>query len=214
VSEWCERLAITPRFADGLRVTDPATLEVATAVLAGLANKRLVARLRAAGIDALGLSALDGGVVEVERHDQAARLGAVGRVCRVNAELLRALVAAGKTPVLASIAALDGELLNVNADDVAAAVAGALGAHTLVLLSDAPGVQLDGGLVPRLGRTELNAALGHADVQGGMIAKLLAARAALEGGVKRVQIAAWNGPGTLKSLLAGNGGTTITGEVE
>jgi acetylglutamate kinase len=64
VSAWCGRLGVEPRFIDGLRVTDPPTLEVATAVLAGLANKRLVARLRAADLDAVGLAALDGGTVE------------------------------------------------------------------------------------------------------------------------------------------------------
>jgi len=210
VSAWSERLGIEPRFHDGLRVTDDATLEVATAVLAGLANKRLVATLRAAGVDAVGLAALDGGVVEIEPHPEARALGAVGRVRAVHPGLLEMLLAAGRTPVLASIGARDGALVNLNADDLAAALAGALHARALVLLSDVAGVRLGGATVPRLSLVSLEAALAHPEVQGGMRPKLRAARAALAAGVQRVHIAAWEGPGTLAALLGGEErGTTI-----
>ncbi len=119
VSDWCLRLGLTPRFLDGLRVTDPPTLEVAVAVLAGLANKRLVAALRAAGVDAVGLSAIDGGIAAAELHPEAERLGEVGRVRAVAPALLETLLGRGHLPVLASIAAVAGRLLNVNADDFA-----------------------------------------------------------------------------------------------
>jgi acetylglutamate kinase len=210
VTAWCERMTIAPRFLDGLRVTDPPTLEVAAAVLAGLANKRLVAQLRHAGLDAVGLAALDGGTVDAVRHPRAASLGAVGAVHAVHPALLETLLGQGRIPVVASLCDCDGALLNLNADDLAAALAGALHARALVLLSDAPGLVLEGAVVPRLDPDSLAAALRHPDVQGGMRPKLAAARAALEAGVSRVHIAAWSGPGTLHALLAGAGaGTTL-----
>jgi acetylglutamate kinase len=208
VSAWSERLGLAPRFVDGLRVTDAGTLEVAAAVLAGLANKRLVARLRAAGIDAVGLAALDG-VVETEPHARSATLGHVGRVSSVDASLLASLRSTGRVPVLASIGAHRGELLNLNADDLAAAIAGAIDASTLVLLSDTPGVSIEGRVTPSIHAAELDDALDHPDVQGGMKAKLAAARAALGAGVGRVWIAAWQGPETLARLLAGAGAGTL-----
>lgn len=215
VSGWCGRLGIEPAFENGLRVTDAATLEVAVAVLAGLANKRLVARLQAAGVDAVGLAGLDGGIVAVGPHPDAARLGAVGAVLQVRRAMLDTLLAQDKVPVLASIAAHEGELLNVNADDLAAALAGALGARELVLLSDAPALVIDGRPVARLGRAGLDEALAHPDVQGGMRPKLAAARASLDAGVGRVRLATWRGPGTLEALLAGQGeGTLFEGGTE
>jgi acetylglutamate kinase len=210
LSEWCRRLGREPRFVDGLRATDASTLEVAVAVLAGLANKRLVALLRAGGVDALGLSALDGGIIEAALHPDADHLGAVGRVRAVRGDLIEESLARGRTPVLASIGACEGALLNLNADDLAAALAGALRADALVLLSDVPGLVLEGRLVARLDPDELDAALAGPQVTGGMRPKLQAARAALAQGVPRVHIASWQGPGTLAAVLEGTAaGTTI-----
>ena len=211
VTSWCARLGIEARFADGLRVTDEPTLDVVTAVLAGLANKRLVAALRALGVDAVGLAALDGGVVIARAHANAAQLGAVGEVESVDASLLDVLLAQGRTPVLASIAAAaDGALLNLNADDAACAIAAAVGASDLVLLSDTPGLKLGGEVVARLHASELAAALARPEVAGGMRPKLRAAGEALAAGVGRVHIAAWSGPDTLGSLLdRAAGGTTL-----
>lgn len=191
VSDWCARLGVPSSFVDGLRVTDATTLEVAVAVLAGLANKRLVASLLAAGVDAIGLSALDLGIVEVLPHPRAAELGAVGHVTAVHPEFLQSLIADGRTPVLSSIGAVDGALLNLNADDVAAAIAAAIGASTLLLLTDTPGVVLDGEVVATIDLSELDSVIARDDVQGGMVAKLNAARAAIEGGVTQVIITAW-----------------------
>ncbi len=204
VTAWCERLGLEARFADGLRVTDPATLEVASAVLAGLANKRLVAALRAHGLDAVGLAALDGGIARVRRHANAATLGEVGEIESVDTTLLLDLLASGRTPVLASLGDDGlGALLNLNADDIAAAVAAALPARDLVLLSDTPGLKLAGELVRTLDIAALDVALDHHDVSGGMRPKLRAARLALAAGVARVHIAAWQGPHTLAAILEG-----------
>ncbi len=210
VTAWSERLGIEARFENGLRVTDGPTLDVVTAVLAGLANKRLVAALRALGVDAVGLAALDGGVVLARAHPNAAQLGAVGEIEHVDASLLAALLAQGRTPVLASIAATSaGELLNLNADDVAAALAAAVGADDLVLLSDTPGLKLDGEVVPTLHVRDLDATLARPDVGGGMVPKLRAAAHAVTAGVRRAHIAAWSGPDTLATLLARGAGTTL-----
>ena len=204
VTAWCERAGLGARFAGGLRVTDPPTLEIAAAVLAGLANKRLVAALRARGLDAVGLAALDGGIARVRRHREAAVLGEVGEIESVDASLLETLLAQGRTPVLASLGD-DGQgaLLNLNADDVAAAVAAALPAGDLMLLSDTPGLKLDGEIVRALDAAALDRALAHPDVTGGMRPKLRAARLALAAGVSRVHIAAWQGPHTIAAVLAG-----------
>jgi acetylglutamate kinase len=214
VSAWCERAGVTPSFADGLRVTDPATLEIATAVLAGLANKRLVAALRARGVDAVGVSALDGGIVRARRHANAAVLGEVGEVASVDPTLLTTLLAAGRVPVLASLGDDGaGALLNLNADDVAAAIAAALPAGDLVLLSDTPGLVLDGEVVRALDAGALDATLARSDVTGGMRPKLRAAGVALDGGVTRVHIAAWQGPRTIDAILDGTAvATTLSYE--
>lgn len=212
LSEWCTKLGITPRFVDGLRVTDDATLEVATAVLAGLANKRLVAALRAASVNAVGLSGVDGGVFEVEPHPDSDKLGAVGRIRSVDTSLLETLLQAGRVPVLSSIGACEGRLLNLNADEAAAAVAGALESEALLLISDTPGLELDGQRIASLDRAGLDRAIGHADVRDGMVAKLRFAREALDLGVARVRILAWSGPGSLAAGIAGTGaGTTLHG---
>lgn len=214
VTQWCERLGIPARFDAGLRVTDAPTLDVVAAVLAGLANKRLVASLRALGVDAVGLAALDGGTLEVRPHARAEALGAVGEVAGVDPALLLALLGAARTPVLASLAATaEGALLNVNADDAACAIAAAIRASDLVLLSDTPGLKLGGAVVPHVRAAELPALLVHPEVTGGMAPKLRAAGEALAGGVGHVHIACWSGPDTLAALLSrGEGGTRFAAD--
>ncbi|MFM8559670.1 MAG: acetylglutamate kinase, partial [bacterium] len=98
VTAWCQRAGLEARFADGLRVTDAPTLEIAAAVLAGLANKRLVAALRARDVDAVGLSVLDGGIVRAQRHVRSDVLGEVGEVASVEPALLAQLLASGRMP--------------------------------------------------------------------------------------------------------------------
>jgi acetylglutamate kinase len=210
VSAWCARLGLASRFSDGLRVTDPATLEVAAAVLAGLANKRLVAALRSRGVDALGLAALDAGLARVTPHADADRLGEVGEVRAIETSWLDRLMAEGRIPVLSSLGADGARLLNLNADDLAAALAGALRA-ALLLLSDVQGVRLGGRVAMRLEISEIARALESPEVTGGMVPKLRAAERAIELGASEVWIAPWAGPGTLAALLSGRApGTQIT----
>ena len=208
LTRWSERLGLEARFHDGLRVTDRDTVEVATAVLAGLANKRLVAAFRAARVEAVGLSAADG-VATIVPHRNSRQLGEVGDVDRVDAEFLQRLMADHRVPVLASIGAYDGRLLNVNADDLAAGVAAALQASLLILLSDTPGLRLKAQLVDRVDVDAIGTLLEHPEVTGGMRPKLGAAAAAVRGGAARAVIAAWDGPGTLSRLHAGEPGGTF-----
>lgn len=209
VTAWLDRFGVVARFDDGLRVTDAETLEVATAVLAGLANKRLVAALRAAGADAVGLSAVDGGVLEVAPHPRAASLGAVGLPVGVHAAWIAELLAGGRLPVIASIGAHGAQLLNLNADDAASAIAGALGAR-LVLLSDAPGLRLDGAVLGALDAAAARAALRHDEVRDGMRPKLAAAARAVEQGAAFARIARWEDAASFEALLGAEGpGTRI-----
>jgi acetylglutamate kinase len=210
VSAWSEKLGLAPRFVGGRRVTDPATLEVAVAVLAGLANKRLVARLLAHGVRALGLSAMDGGLTRVEPHPEADQLGAVGRVTAFDQVGLNALLAQGFTPVIASIGAWQGGLLNVNADDLASVIAGGIGPECFVLLSDVDGLVLGGEVVHDMSMAEVVRALESPDVTGGMRPKLESALGAMTSRTQKVWIGKWNGPGTLAQAVLGKGpGTHI-----
>ena len=210
VTAWGERAGVEARFHGGRRVTDPAALDVAVAVLAGLVNKRLVAALRHRGLDAVGIAALDGGSALVAPHADAAALGAVGTVTAIDVRLIETLLAGGFVPVISSIGAVDGGLFNLNADDLAAALAPALGADALVLLSDTPGLLLSGAVVSRLGASELAVALASEDVSGGMRPKLEAAGQAVAAGVPSAWIAAWDGPGSLARFADGTArGTRI-----
>ena len=209
VSDWSRRLGLTPQFHEGLRVTDEASLQVATAVLAGLRNKELVALLREAGVDAIGLSACDGELAVLEPHPESATLGRVGRVVGIRAELLRGFLEIGLVPVLASVGAQGGHLWNVNADELAGAVARAMQATNLIFLSDTPGVVIAGEVVREIDPEEVPALLAHPDVGGGMIPKLRAAADAVCQSGDMGCITRWAGEGSLRRAMAGSEGTCI-----
>lgn len=180
VAEWSRRLGIEPRTHDGLRITDPATLDVVVAVLGGLINTRLVAALRVAGREAVGLTGVDGGLLRLRRRDPA--LGEVGEVIGVDARILDAGIGAGDLPVVASVGADDeGRLLNVNADEVAGAIAAARGGR-LLLCTDVAGVMREGKLLERIGPEEAEAMLADGTASAGMRPKLRAAVVAARAG--------------------------------
>jgi acetylglutamate kinase len=182
VGEWSRRIGLEPRFQDGLRVTDAATRDVAIAVLTGLVNKRLVAALVARGVEAVGVSGADGGLLSVRRA--VAALGLVGRVETVRPALLEALLEARAVPVVAPAAiGPDGELLNVNADEVAGAIAAAFGARLLVFVTDVEGVRdADGRVIARLDAPAIDRLRAAGVVSGGMLPKLEACLAAAAAG--------------------------------
>ena len=187
VSDWMQRQGVRPRFIRGLRVTDEPSLEIAVAVLTGLVNKQLVAELNGLGGRAVGLSGVDGGMIEARIADP--ELGLVGEVTKIDPGPVHALVAAGYIPVVASIAvSSDGDggvqpqLLNMNADTVAGEMAAALDVERLVMLTDVEGV-LDTSrrLIPRLTRRHARRLMDSNVVAGGMVPKIGACLRALEG---------------------------------
>ncbi len=178
LTDWLARLGVPTRFERGRRVTDDATLEVAWAVLGGLVNGELVAALRAAGADAVGLTGADGDLLTGERVPE---LGRVARIARVERDLLDSLLVAGRVPVIAPLARDEtGVVCNVNADEAAAGIAADIGARQTVLLTDVEAV-LDGHGRPlrRLDAATARALIADGTIAGGMVPKVEAALAAL-----------------------------------
>lgn len=208
VERWCRRLGLEPRSHDGLRVTDPETLEVVVAVLGGLVNTGLVAALSAAGRPAVGLTGADGGLLSIRRRDHA--LGEVGEVLAADPALLETLSGAGLLPVVASIGIDDtGSLLNVNADEVAGAIAAARGG-LLLLCTDVAGVERDGLVLERLDAGEAERMLEDGSASAGMRPKLRAALVAARAGCQ-VRIVDGREGADLERALSGDAaGTMVT----
>ncbi len=194
---------IESRFVNGLRVTTSETLDAVLKIFAGSVNHELVASLNRAGAMAVGLSGIDAFLVEAEQMDPA--LGAVGRVTKSNPALLHLLTANRYLPVVACVAAdRQGQVYNVNADQMAVACAAAFCADQLVFLTDVEGV-LDGSrqVRPVLTAAESERLIAEGVATGGMQAKLEAAMAALRQGVGQVRIAPGSAPHVLSRILAG-----------
>ena len=207
VSAWSERLGLPVEKRDGRRVTTPEVAEVVELVLAGPLNRRVVAALRRSGLDAVGLSGVDGGLLTARRAESGTKLGHVGEIVQVRAALLESFLLAGLTPVIAPMAPAAGDgaatPFNVNADDAAAAIAGALHAAELLLVSDVPGVQVGGVVQPVLDGVEIESLIESGAASEGMAAKLRAAVAALRAGARAVRI------GDLRLLDDPRAGTRI-----
>ncbi|MGZ4131608.1 MAG: acetylglutamate kinase [Actinomycetota bacterium] len=190
VTHLSARLGIETRFVDGVRVTDAETLDVATMVLAGKLNTEVVATLVSGGVDAVGLSGVDGRLL-LARKQEGPDLGFVGEVVHVRADVLSALLDQGFVPVVASIAVDEhGQAYNVNADVVASELAVALGAEKLVYLNDVPGlIGPTGDLLSEVSASQCLDLLAQGGVvEGGMIPKLESAVRALKAGVSRVHL--------------------------
>lgn len=182
LTDLLQRLGVETRFHEGQRVTDHATLEAAEMVLAGKVNKDLAARLQALGIPAVGICGSDGGLLR--SRITKPELGQVGLELEVDPTLLKTLSAAGYLPVVAPLAmTAEGDRLNVNADFAAAAIARALGAEKLVLLTDVDGVRRDGLTLANLTPAQAREMIAEGSAANGMQAKLEAALAAADGGV-------------------------------
>ena len=185
------RLGIETRFVDGLRVTDDDTMEVVEMVLGGKVNQEIVALIQRAGGQAVGLTGSDGDMIRVTRRlvgDQD--VGRVGRVVEVDPAPIDAVAAAGFVPVIAPVGVdADGVTYNVNADEVAGAVASALMAEKLILLTDVAGV-LDGTgeLIHELTAEEANKLIAEGTIRDGMIPKVECCLQALQRGVRRTHV--------------------------
>ena len=194
---------IESQFVNGLRVTTPETLDAVLKIFAGSVNHELVASLNRAGAKAVGISGIDAFLVEAEQMDPA--LGAVGRITRSNPALLDALTAQHFLPVIACVAAdRQGQIYNVNADQLAVACAAAFRAEQLIFLTDVEGV-MDSSKQVRAVLTAADSERLIADgvATGGMEAKLNAAITALRQGVGQVRIAPGSAPKVLRRILAG-----------
>jgi acetylglutamate kinase len=194
ISGLMKRLGIEPAFLGGLRVTDAATMEIAEMALAGKTNKGIVALLNRQGARAVGLSGKDADLLVARKMVSAAGdLGYVGDVIRVNGEVVRLLTDNGYVPVICSVAVGDdGETYNVNADHAAGAVAVALGATKLIVLTDIEGVRADpsdpSSLINEMDTARARAMIASGAADKGMIPKLEACIEALEGGVERAHL--------------------------
>ena len=178
ITEWLQRLGVPSRFEGGLRVTDQAALDVAAAVLRGVVNSELVSDLRDRGVDAVGLSGVDGGFMIAER---VPGLGLVAHVVGVRRDFLDQLLVAGQVAVVAPLARDEqGIVCNVNADDAAAGIAAGVGARQLVLMTDVDGVRNAAGhKLDSMTADEAEDLIAKGVIKGGMVPKIRAALQAL-----------------------------------
>jgi acetylglutamate kinase len=196
-----KKLQIPSHFIDGLRVTDEAAIEVVEMVLTGSINKQIVTSINAAGGRAVGVSGKDGNLIvarklERKKLDPASLemkpvdLGFVGEPDKINAEVIRAIMKSELIPVIAPIGAGPrGETYNINADTVAGAVAGAMKAERMILLTDVEGVlDNEGKLIAKLSIADARRLIADGTISGGMIPKIETAIDAVEGGVKAAVI--------------------------
>jgi acetylglutamate kinase len=201
IGEMLKRLKITSSFVDGLRVTDQATVEVVEMVLSGSINKQIVAAIAAAGGTAVGLSGKDGGLIEAIKLTRTKKdpdsniervldLGLVGEPSRINLRMLDALKGTEIIPVIAPIGAgTDGATYNINADTAAGAVAGALKARRLLMLTDVKGVlDRNGKLIEEMTAEDARARIADGTISGGMIPKVETCLAAVDQGVEAAVI--------------------------
>jgi acetylglutamate kinase len=200
VSALQRRLGLEPVFSGGRRVTSDADLEIVRMVLSGTINKRLTAMLLSHGVRAAGISGEDGMLFRALVTNPA--MGRVGENIKVDPSIVLQLIAGGFVPVVSPLARDAGDAgttgsgLNVNGDDAAAALAGALAADELVLVVDVEGVLESGAVIPLLDLDQAAALVASGVAAGGMAAKLEAAAAALRAGVGRVRIAGLDGIGS------------------
>ena len=219
ISEVMGKLGKEAVFVDGLRVTDKETVDIVQMVLAGKINKTLVNLLEMKGGQAMGISGMDGRLIEAEMRDE--RLGYVGDVTKVNIRPVTDLLEKGYIPVISTLGCdRDGNAYNINGDTAAAHVAGALGAERLIMLSDIPGLLRDkddpSTLIPELTISDAHALREQGVISGGMIPKIECCIQAIREGVKKVIIMDGRVPHSiLMELLTDEGaGTMVRGAKE
>ncbi len=197
IGDMLKRLKIQSRFIDGLRVTDRETVGVVEMVLAGTINKQIVSAINAQGGFAVGLSGKDGNLIRADKITRTKRdpdsniervldLGLVGEPREITPHILNFFKESDITPVIAPIGTgPEGETLNINADAVAGAIASAVGAARLMMLTDVAGVMdAEGNLISEMTVTEAGERIGDGTVQGGMIPKIETCLLAIENGVE------------------------------
>ena len=191
ISETLKRMGVESRFVNGLRYTDEETAEVVRMVLAGKVNKGLVHMLGALGARAVGLSGIDGRMLLCSKESEA--LGFVGKIDKVDTHIILSCLESGYLPVISSVGFDDaGNIYNVNADTAASAIAGALKAESLILMTDVRGLlrQKDdeSSLIKKVYVSDIPSLVKEGVISGGMIPKIHCCRDAIRNGVNRVFI--------------------------
>ena len=219
ISEMMQRLGKQPEFIDGLRVTDKETVDIVQMVLAGKVNKTLVNLLENRGGRAVGLSGIDGHLIEARVKD--ARLGYVGEITAVHIGPVRDLLERGYIPVISTIGCdREGNTYNINGDTAAARIAGALGAERLIMMTDIAGILRDRSdvntLIPEITVSEAAELRRSGIISGGMIPKVECCIDAIRQGVRHVIIMDGRVPHSiLMELLTDEGaGTMVSGDPE
>jgi acetylglutamate kinase len=215
ITQLLDQMGVRSEFVEGLRVTDETVLDVVEMVLAGSINKQVVRRVQQAGAKAIGLSGMDGMLLEAKQIADH-RVGFVGEVTDVNVEVIHGLIKMGYIPVIAPVG-IDrtGQRYNINADTAAGAVASHLGVEQMVVVTDVPGIQrkeANGETVvaPSLTMIEIEEMIASGEIYGGMIPKVRAAMQCMQGNVKQVVIVSGTEPGVLSKVVRGmDGGTRI-----
>jgi acetylglutamate kinase len=204
MTRYLEDRGIETHFVNGLRVTTPEVLDAVVKVLAGSVNQELVSAFIAGGAPAVGLSGMDALLTEARQMSE--ELGWVGKPVRSDARLLNALLGAGYLPVIACVAGnRQGQFFNVNADQMAVSVAGALQAEKLLFLTDVDGVRGENNVIhSALNADQCRQLIDSGIATGGMRAKLESAVEALQTGTAEVIIAPGAAPGVIGKLLGGD----------
>ena len=193
INSWLARVGVEPQFRNGLRVTDAVTMEVVEMVLVGKVNKQLVSLISLAGATAVGLCGKDARLLTARPSPDAASLGFVGEVTRVDPAVLHPIIASGHIPVIATVAADEaGQAYNINADTAAGEIAAAVGAEKLLLLTDVSGILADrddpGSLVREVDVAGVRRMVAEGKVGGGMIPKVECCVRAIAQGVRTASI--------------------------
>ena len=217
ISETMKRLGKQAQFVNGLRVTDKETVDIVQMVLAGKVNKTLVNLLQMKGGHAVGLSGIDGGIIEATMKDEA--LGFVGKITRIRTQPIMDLLEKNYIPVISTVASdRQGNTYNINGDTAAAYIAGALNAERLIMMTDIAGLLRDKDdpdtLIPALTVTEAKKLFDEGVISGGMIPKVDCCIEAIGKGVKHVVIMDGRVPHSiLMELLTDEGaGTMVMGD--
>ena len=213
INETMAKLGKKAVFVDGLRVTDKETVDIVQMVLAGKVNKTLVNLIQMKGGHAVGLSGIDGGIIEATMKDEA--LGYVGRITRIRTQPITDLLEKNYIPVISTVASdRMGNTYNINGDTAAACIAGALGAERLIMMTDIAGILMDKDdpdtLIPHITVEEARKLYGQGVISGGMIPKVDCCIEALERGVDNVVIMDGRIPHSiLMELLTDEGAGTM-----
>ena len=219
ISETMKKLGKKAEFVNGLRVTDKETVDIVQMVLAGKINKTLVSLVQMKGGHAVGLSGIDGGIIEAKMKDEA--LGYVGEITKIRTQPITDLLEKNYIPVISTVASdREGNAYNINGDTAAAYIAGALGAERLIMMTDIDGILRDKDdpdtLIPELTISQARALYEEGVISGGMIPKVDCCIEAIHKGVKNVIIMDGRVPHSiLMEILTDEGaGTMVTGDKE